>query len=387
MDLDSLLSRAVEAGATDVHLKVGGPPRIRTDGRLRPVDGPRLDEADLTAVVDHVCAASPGRRDVLIEAGELDIAYTGGGSRFRVNGYRQRGTFAFVFRRIPNEAPTLEQLALPSGVRRLVGEHHGLILVTGPTGSGKSTTLAAMIDEINQTREQHVVTIEDPIEVLHKDRKSSVSQREVGLDTRSFSEALRRALRQDPDVILIGEMRDAETTETAIHAAESGHLVLSTMHTVNAAETIGRMMDFFPAIKQAQIRSVLAGVLRGVVSQRLLPKIGGGVVAAVEVMAVNERISDLIRENRPSEITDAIREGTFFEMQTFEQALLGLVVDGAVERETAANVAMDRHDFMLALDHELKRRAAMAADVVRDSEEAREPEAQPVPERPFLRAS
>jgi twitching motility protein PilT len=387
MDLDSLLSRAVEAGATDVHLKVGGPPRIRTDGRLRPVDGPRLDEADLTAVVDHVCAASPGRRDVLIEAGELDIAYTGGGSRFRVNGYRQRGTFAFVFRRIPNEAPTLEQLALPSGVRRLVGEHHGLILVTGPTGSGKSTTLAAMIDEINQTREQHVVTIEDPIEVLHKDRKSSVSQREVGLDTRSFSEALRRALRQDPDVILIGEMRDAETTETAIHAAESGHLVLSTMHTVNAAETIGRMMDFFPAIKQAQIRSVLAGVLRGVVSQRLLPKIGGGVVAAVEVMAVNERISDLIRENRPSEITDAIREGTFFEMQTFEQALLGLVVDGAVERETAANVAMDRHDFMLALDHELKRRAAMAADVVRDSEDAREPETEPAPERPFLRTS
>jgi twitching motility protein PilT len=387
MDLDSLLSRAVEAGATDVHLKVGGPPRIRTDGRLRPVDEPRLDEADLTAVVDHVCAASPGRRDVLIEAGELDIAYTGGGSRFRVNGYRQRGTFAFVFRRIPNEAPTLEQLALPAGVRRLVGEHHGLILVTGPTGSGKSTTLAAMIDEINQTREQHVVTIEDPIEVLHKDRKSSVSQREVGLDTRSFSEALRRALRQDPDVILIGEMRDAETTETAMHAAESGHLVLSTMHTVNAAETIGRMMDFFPAIKQAQIRSVLAGVLRGVVSQRLLPKVGGGVVAAVEVMAVNERISDLIRENRPSEITDAIREGTFFEMQTFEQALLGLVVDGAVERETAANVAMDRHDFMLALDHELKRRAAMAADVVRDSEDAREPETEPAPERPFLRTS
>jgi twitching motility protein PilT len=387
MDLDSLLSRAVEAGATDVHLKVGGPPRIRTDGRLRPVDETRLDEADLTAVVEHVCSASPGRRDALIEGGELDIAYTGGGSRFRVNGYRQRGTFAFVFRRIPNEAPTLEQLALPAGVGRLVGEHHGLILVTGPTGSGKSTTLAAMIDEINQTREQHVVTIEDPIEVLHKDRKSSVSQREVGLDTRSFSEALRRALRQDPDVILIGEMRDAETTETAMHAAESGHLVLSTMHTVNAAETIGRMMDFFPAIKQAQIRSVLAGVLRGVVSQRLLPKIGGGVVAAVEVMAVNERISDLIRENRPSEITDAIREGTFFEMQTFEQALLGLVVDGAVERETAANVAMDRHDFMLALDHELKRRAAMAADVAREPEDAREPEPEPLPERPFLRTS
>jgi twitching motility protein PilT len=377
MELDSLLSRAIDAGATDVHLKVGGPPRIRTDGRLRPLEDARLDEADLGAVVDQVCAASPGRRDALLETGELDIAYAGAGSRFRVNGYRQRGTFAFVFRRIPNEAPTLEQLAMPAGVRRLVAQHHGLILVTGPTGSGKSTTLAAMIDEINRTREQHVVTIEDPIEVLHKDQKSSVSQREVGLDTRSFSEALRRALRQDPDVILIGEMRDPETTETALHAAESGHLVLSTMHTVNAAETIGRMIEFFPAIKQAQIRSVVSGVLQGVVSQRLLPKIGGGVVPAVEVMAVNERISDLIRENRPEEITDAIREGTFFQMQTFEQALLGLVADGEVERETAANVAMDRHDFVLALDHELKRRAAVAADAAAEAERGPEPEREP----------
>jgi twitching motility protein PilT len=377
MELDSLLSRAIDAGATDVHLKVGGPPRIRIDGRLRPLEDARLDEADLGAVVDQVCAASPGRRDALLETGELDIAYAGAGSRFRVNGYRQRGTFAFVFRRIPNEAPTLDQLAMPAGVRRLVAQHHGLILVTGPTGSGKSTTLAAMIDEINRTREQHVVTIEDPIEVLHKDQKSSVSQREVGLDTRSFSEALRRALRQDPDVILIGEMRDPETTETALHAAESGHLVLSTMHTVNAAETIGRMVEFFPAIKQAQIRSIVAGVLKGVVSQRLLPKIGGGVVPAVEVMAVNERINDLIRENRADEITEAIREGTFFQMQTFEQALLGLVADGEVERETAANVAMDRHDFMLALDHELKRRAAAAADAAAEAEREPEPEREP----------
>jgi twitching motility protein PilT len=385
VDLDSLLSRAVEAGATDVHLKVGGPPRIRTDGRLQPFGETRLSEADVGTIADQVCKASPGRRDTFLDTGELDIAYAGAGSRFRVNGYRQRGTFAFVFRRIPNEAPTLEHLMMPAGVRRLVAERHGLILVTGPTGSGKSTTLAAMIDEINRTREQHVVTIEDPIEVLHRDQKSSVSQREVGLDTRSFSEALRRALRQDPDVILIGEMRDPETTETALHAAESGHLVLSTMHTINAAETIGRMIEFFPAIKQGQIRSIIAGVLRGIVSQRLLPKIGGGVVPAVEVMAVNERISDLIRENRPEEITDAIREGTFLEMQTFEQALLGLVVEGAVERETATNVAMDRHDFALALDHELKRRAAMAADEAAASEEAREPEPEPAAEHTFLR--
>jgi twitching motility protein PilT len=358
MDLDLLLTRAVEAGATDLHLKVGGPARVRRDGRLQPIDENRLTEADLKAVVDQICASSPDRHEGFLETGELDIAYAGSGSRFRVNGYRQRGTVAFVFRRIPNEAPTFEDLALPPGVRRLVGEHHGLILVTGPTGSGKSTTLAAMIDEINRTREQHVVTIEDPIEVLHRDQKSSVSQREVGLDTRSFSEALRRALRQDPDVILIGEMRDAETTETALHAAESGHLVLSTMHTINAAETIGRVIEFFPALKQAQVRSILAGVLRGIVSQRLLPRADGGVVAAVEVMAVNTRIADLIRESRSDEITDAIAEGSYFDMQTFEQALIGLVADGAVERETAANVAANRHDFLLALDHELKRRAA-----------------------------
>jgi twitching motility protein PilT len=228
-----------------------------------------------------------------------------------------------------------------------------------------------MIDEINRTREQHIVTIEDPIEVLHTDRKSSVSQREVGLDTRSFTEALRRALRQDPDVILIGEMRDAETTDTALHAAESGHLVLSTMHTINAAETIGRVIEFFPAIKQAQIRSILAGVLRGVVSQRLLPRTSGGVIPAVEVMVVNTRIADLIRDNRPDEIVDAIAEGSYFDMQTFEQALLELVADGAVDREIAANVAMNRHDFLLALDHELKRRAARGVEDKAEEEAAR----------------
>jgi twitching motility protein PilT len=380
MDLDLLLSRTVEAGASDLHLKVGGPPRIRRDGLLQPLDEARLTEADLAEVVERVCQASRGRRESFLETGELDIAYSGPGSRFRVNGYRQRGTLAFVFRRIPNKAPTFEELALPQGVRRLAGEHYGLILVTGPTGSGKSTTLAAMIDEINRTREQHVVTIEDPIEVLHTDQKSSVSQREVGLDTRSFSEALRRALRQDPDVILIGEMRDSETTETALHAAESGHLVLSTMHTINAAETIGRVIEFFPALKQAQIRAILAGVLRGVVSQRLLPKTVGGVVPTVEVMVVNTRIADLIRENRPEEITDAIAEGSYFDMQTFEQALIRLVADGAVDRETAANVATNRHDFLLALDHELKRRAAAEA-----KPESEPDEQQPAPEEISLR--
>jgi twitching motility protein PilT len=385
MDLDRLLARAVEARASDLHLKVGGPPRIRRDGQLVPLDDVRLTEADLVEVVERVCASSPERREGFSETGELDIAYMGSDARFRVNGYRQRGTVAFVFRRIPNQAPTIEQLVLPSGVQRLVGEHHGLILVTGPTGSGKSMTLAAMIDEINRTREQHVVTIEDPIEVLHTDQKSSVSQREVGLDTRSFSEALRRALRQDPDVILIGEMRDPETTETALHAAESGHLVLSTMHTINASETIGRMIEFFPAVKQAQIRSILAGVLRGIISQRLLPRTNGGLVPAVEVMVVNTRIAELIRENRPEEITEAMAEGSYFDMQTFEQALISLVADEQVDRETAANVAMNRNDFLLALDHELKRRAAADPEVKTETEAEAAKAEEPVPDMPSLR--
>ena len=224
--------------------------------------------------------------------------------------------------------PRFDDLGLPPGVERLAEEHRGLVLVTGATGSGKTTTLAAMIDHINRTRRSHIVTIEDPIEILHPDHLSIVNQREVGLDTESFGQALRRALRQDPDTILIGELRDAETAQTALQAAESGHLVFSTLHTIDAAETIGRMIEFFPEGKQQQIRSIMAGVLRGVISQRLLPRVGGGRVAAVEVMVNNARIADLIREDKPDEITDAIAEGEFFEMQTFQQALIEKVLDG-----------------------------------------------------------
>ena len=213
-----------------------------------------------------------------------------------------------------------------------------------------------MVDHINRTRRSHIVTIEDPIEILHEDHLSIVNQREVGLDTESFGQALRRALRQDPDTILIGELRDAETAQTALQAAESGHLVLSTMHTIDAAETVGRMIEFFPEAKQQQIRSIMAGVLRGVVSQRLLPRTGGGRVAVVEVMVTNARIADLIREGRPDEITDAIAEGEFFGMQTFEQALIELVVAASSRREVAANAAPNRHDFLVALERELKRR-------------------------------
>jgi twitching motility protein PilT len=231
-----------------------------------------------------------------------------------------------------------------------------------------------MLDHINRTRSQHIVTIEDPIEILHSDRMSIVNQREVGLDTESFAQALRRVLRQDPDTILIGELRDAETAQTALQAAESGHLVFSTLHTIDAAESVGRVIEFFPPAKQQQIRSVLAGVLRGVISQRLLPRVGGGRVAAVEVMVMNSRISDLIREQRTEEIADAVAEGGFFDMQTFEKALIELVLSGRVERELAANAATNVHDFQVALDQALKRQtvevaqeeAAVAAAEVED---------------------
>jgi twitching motility protein PilT len=362
MDLNSLLRRAVELGASDIHLKLDQPPMLRRDGSIAPLaECPPLNEQNLLAAVETVTRVTPERLKQFHETGDLDIAYTADGlPRFRVNVFRQRGAISFAFRVIPRDVPSFEQLSLPAGVGRLANEHRGLILVTGATGSGKTTTLAAMLDHINRTRHQHIVTIEDPIEILHPDRKCIVSQREVGLDTANFAQALRRVLRQDPDTILIGELRDAETAQTALQAAESGHLVFSTLHTIDAAETVGRMIEFFPPGKQQQIRSVLAGVLRGVVSQRLLPRQGGGRVAAVEVMLMNARISDLIREERTEEIPDAVAEGGFFEMQTFQQALIDHVLAGRVEREIAANASSNAHDFMVALDHALKRQSATA---------------------------
>ena len=274
MDLDALLRRAVELGATDVHLKEGKPPILRRDGALGPMEGAEpLTIFDLEAIIELVGKAAPARLQLFHNSGDLDVAYQSLDlPRFRVNAFRQRGSISFAFRVIPKTVPTFDALSMPPGVARLTNEHRGLILVTGATGSGKTTTLAAMIGEINRTRTQHIVTIEDPIEILHSDDQCIVNQREVGLDTESFGQALRRALRQDPDVILIGELRDSETAQTALQAAESGHLVLSTMHTIDATETVGRMIEFFPEGKQQQIRSVMAGVLRGVVSQRLLPK-------------------------------------------------------------------------------------------------------------------
>jgi twitching motility protein PilT len=371
--LQSILSDAVERGASDIHLKFGQPPIIRYDGDLQVLDErPRLDQRDLEVVLQEVGASAPRRLALFDETGELDTAYqTPGLPRFRLNAFRQRGDISFAFRVIPREVPNFESLHLPPGVERLAEEHRGLILVTGATGAGKTTTLAAVVDHINRSRRQHIVTIEDPIEILHTDHSCIVNQREVGLDTDSFNEALRRALRQDPDVILIGELRDSETAQTALQAAESGHLVLSTMHTVDAAETISRLVEFFPAIKQPQVRSILAGVLRGVVSQRLLPRVQFGRVAAVEVMIANSRIQELIRENKPEFIPEAISEGQFFQMQSMTEALIALVVNGEVDEEMAGAAAPNRHDFTIALGRALKE------DALR-----RTPESEPVEEEP-----
>jgi twitching motility protein PilT len=359
MDLDLMLARAVEQGASDIHLKLGRPPLFRRDGTLFPLENwPAFEAPALETVLLAVTVDSPQKLAAFRETGELDVAYANPTlPRFRVNGYRQRDATSFAFRLIPKEVPGFDALRLPPGVRMLGEEPRGLVLATGATGVGKTTTLAAMIDHINQTRQQHILTIEDPIEILHEDKLSIVNQREVGFDTPSFHEALRRLPRQDPDVILIGELRDPESAEVALQAADSGHFVFSTMHTMGAAETVDRFLDFFEGPRQAQARSVLASVLRGVISQRLLPRIGGGRVAAVEVMVKNARIAHMIREKRTEEIGPAIAEGQYLQMQTFDQALIELVLDGDVEQDLAADAATNRHDFLIALDYALKARA------------------------------
>jgi twitching motility protein PilT len=381
VDLNAVLGRAVELGASDIHLKIGQPPVLRRDGELGLLpDHAPLQESDLAEALHLLTDLAPAKRAAFLESGELDIAYTATDlPRFRVNGFRQRGSTSFAFRVIPKNVPSFDELRLPPGVRRLAEEHRGLVLCTGATGSGKTTTLATVIDHINRSRRMHIVTIEDPIEILHPDRGCIVNQREVGLDTESFLAAIRRVLRQDPDVILVGELRDAETAETALKAAESGHLVFSTMHTIDAAETISRMIEFFPAVKQEQIRAILAGVLRGVISQRLLPRVHGGRVAAVEVMVSNSRIADLIRDQKTEEIPDAIAEGQFFDMQTFTQALIDLVLAGEIDREVAANSATNRHDFLVALEQALKRQRAGIEHERPVSEMAPQPEPEEAP--------
>jgi twitching motility protein PilT len=356
MNLDVLLARLIELGGSDLHLKVGSSPMGRIDGELRLLDERQITESDMEAVLVQVTDRTPARREHFLAVGDLDTAYTAEDvGRFRVNGFRQRGSISFALRYIPTQVPTFKQLGLPPGAERLADAHRGLVLVTGATGSGKSTTLATMIDKINRERKHHIVTIEDPIEFVHQDWGCLVNQREVGLDTESYSEALRRVLRQDPDVILIGELRDDESAKAALQAAESGHFVLSTMHTIDAMETVNRLVEFFPPQKQMMVRQIVAAVLRGVVSQRLLPKIEGGRVAAVEVLVNTARIADLIRDPQKTDgIVDALEDGDFHDMQSFSQHLVQLVLEGLVELETAAGAATNRHDFEIAVQHALR---------------------------------
>ena len=349
-DLEQTLRRVIEVDGSDLHLKVPAPPMIRRQGRLEPVEG---GEPLTPAVMEGVLAQMVTDERKLAEfrdQNEVDLSYAVPGlARFRVNAFRQRGSISIVCRAIPFEVKTTEELLLPPVVDELAGEERGIILLTGTTGSGKSTTLAAIIDRINSSIAKHIVTIEDPVEFLHKDKLSIINQREVGEDTGSFKRALRRVLRQDPDVILIGEMRDEETVRTALSAAETGHLVLSTLHTVDAAETVNRIIDFFPESEQRQARAMLAGTLKGVISQRLVPTPdGNGRVATCEVLRMTGRVKDMILdEGETGKLPEVIAEGSYYGMQTFDQALLAHLQAGRISMEDALKAATHPHDFKL----------------------------------------
>jgi pilus retraction protein PilT len=362
LDLDRVLREAVDRGASDVHIKVGSPPHIRLDGELTPVADESIAAADTERVAFAIMPKL--RAEEFLTSNEADFAYAlNGVGRFRVNVFRQRGSVGMVLRHILPGIPPMEELGLPPVVRRLAEEHRGLVLVTGPTGSGKTTTLAAMIDHINSTKARHIVTIEDPIEVLHSDKLSIINQREVGDDTVDFLSALKRVLRQDPDVILIGEMRDPETVWAALSAAETGHLVFSTLHTMGATETINRVIDFFPPYQQQQVRMSMAGALKGIVSQRLVQRADGqGRVPAMEVLVATGRVFDKIADATAThELEEIIADGEFYGMQSFDQSLLHLFATGVVSRRDALSTASNPHDLRLKMEHyELQQEEANA---------------------------
>jgi len=349
-DLEVALRRVVETGGSDLHLKVPSPPLIRIYGRLEPIpDTDRLMPTDTEQVLSTL-VTDERKLEEFEREHELDFSFgLQGAGRFRVNAFSQRGSISLVCRAIPFAIRSIDDLKLPPVIRSLAEEERGIVLLTGTTGSGKSTTLAAMVDHINQTRSKHIVTIEDPIEYLHRDRKSVINQREVGMDTASFKRALRRVLRQDPDVILIGEMRDEETVQTALSAAETGHLVLSTVHTVDATESINRMLEFFPPHQHQQARAMIAGTLKGVVSQRLIPSAqGGGRVAVCETLVMTGRVRDMIKDpQQTGRLHEVIQEGEYYGMQTFDQALLGHLQAGRVSMEEALRASSHPHDFKL----------------------------------------
>ena len=367
-DLHEALRYVVRKEGSDLHLKVGSRPIARVHGRLEPIEQYELLTADETERVMREMLTDAEKLTEFERDGEVDFAYAVEGlARFRVNSFRQRGSVSIVARVIPFAVRTIDELGLPPVMGELADEERGLILLTGTTGSGKSTTLAAMIDQINETKSRHIVTIEDPIEYLHSDRNSIINQREVGQDTESFKRAMRRVLRQDPDVILIGEMRDEETVRSALSAAETGHLVLSTVHTLDAPETVNRIIDFFQLHEQSQARAMLAGTLKGVVSQRLVQTPDrDGRVAVCEILRMTGRVRDMIMDpEQTGRLREVIAEGEYYGMQTFDQALLRHFQAGRVTMEDALRVATSPHDFKLLVSAE--GRTATSMDDIADA--------------------
>lgn len=343
--IEVLLEEVVRRRASDLHLQVGLPPMLRIDGALVPVAGFNpLDEASVETLIFAIL--DQDQRQILLKDKEFDFSFAFGTlGRFRVNAFHERGNLAGALRLIPNEIKSISELGLPNVVLNFADFPRGLVLITGPTGSGKSTTLAALVDKINTEKSQHIITIEDPIEFTHKSKKSVVVQREVHYDTYSFSAALRSSLRQDPDVVLIGEMRDLETISAAITIAETGHLVFATLHTNSAAQSIDRMIDVFPPHQQPQIRAQLSNILMAICSQRLVPTIGGGRVAAAEILVANPAVRNIIREGKAHQLDAIIQTGAEVGMQTMDRTLVSLVQSGTITYDNARECAVDITEF------------------------------------------
>ncbi|HSW80487.1 MAG TPA: type IV pilus twitching motility protein PilT [Candidatus Saccharimonadales bacterium] len=339
--IEVLLEEVVKKKASDLHMQVGLPPMLRIDGALTPVSGAEvLTEETVETLIFAIL--DEDQKQILLKDKEFDFSFAFGDlGRFRVNAFHERGNLAAALRLIPNEILTVEQLGLPNIVNKFADYPRGLVLVTGPTGSGKSTTLAGMIRKINEERPSHIITIEDPIEYTHRSKKSVIVQREVHYDTYSFSAALRSALREDPDVVLIGEMRDLETIASAITIAETGHLVLATLHTNSAAQSIDRMIDVFPPHQQPQIRSQLANILMAICSQRLIPAVGGGRIAAAEILVATPAVRNIIREGKSHQLEAVIQTGAEFGMQSMDKTLVSLVHNGTISYDEARNYAVD----------------------------------------------